>query len=716
MAGDPAAFETPEYFGSDFTSSPGVSRNWALGALNASSAYAAGATGAGITIAVVDTGIDSSHPELAGRISPLSTDIVAGRDDLSDFDGHGTRVAGFIAANKDNIGMHGIAFNSQVMALRVDDSAPGGGGTLCDTDDACLGVAEIADAIDYAVANGAQIINLSLGGEPASLSSVFQTALQNAAAAGVLVVAASGNESLGFPSSPADFASAPSMLGLMVAVGSVDEDLTLSSFSNAAGAAIQSNFLVAPGSGLAGPFPGNLAPDDCGAGTNCIAFDQQGTSFATPYVAGSLALLLEAFPNIAPADALNILYDTAVDLGDPGADVVFGRGLVDLQAAFQPVGSSTVDVGGPGATVSAEAFFAPAGGAFGDWAFASGLTQNAILRDGYDRAFDVSAPTASVADLQAQARFDSAARGLRATTEVANAGPMTAAFRAQPQDPIAFANLTDAADMSGDMRVAFSFGAAEVAAGRGFSAPGLAPLAGAHALAPAGYGTAAFGASDGAWTSAALNLGGWRIGVTSLDADDTALETVGVSRTFGSGVVALETGRTVERDRALGSSVAARFGGADASETPFVAASWTGQFVGPWTASVRREWARPEISVAGSTTVLDAPTASAWSAGIERATRFGGVAFSLSQPLRAESGALSVDIARRVNDNGVSLFSRETAALTPSGREMALTGEMRFALDAASALTIAGRITDDPGHVASAEPEAALWFGWRAQR
>ncbi len=122
--------------------------NYGLGVIGASSAYAAGATGRGITVGVVDTGIDVDHPELTGQIAAASTDIVS-RDPqfVNDIDGHGTAVAGVIAARRNQALMRGVAFKAKLLAVRAD--TPGSCATGCTSSQS-----NIAAATDYAVAQG----------------------------------------------------------------------------------------------------------------------------------------------------------------------------------------------------------------------------------------------------------------------------------------------------------------------------------------------------------------------------------------------------------------------------------------------------------------------------------------------------------------------------------------------------------------------------------
>lgn len=132
--------------------------NFGLGSINVLSTYSGGFTGTGQTIAVIDTGIDVDHPDLDANIAAASTDIVTSNAAfLNDIDGHGTQVSGVAAAERNSVGTHGVAFNSQILAIRADSI--GSCLTLCSFTNT-----DVADAIDFAVANGAGVINLSIGG------------------------------------------------------------------------------------------------------------------------------------------------------------------------------------------------------------------------------------------------------------------------------------------------------------------------------------------------------------------------------------------------------------------------------------------------------------------------------------------------------------------------------------------------------------------------
>lgn len=279
---------------------------WRLDQINAPEVWAQGYSGQGVTVAVLDGGVDYLHPDLQKNIWTNSGEIAGnGIDDdrngfiddtrgwnfidntndpiNSPLDGHGTHIAGAIAANGQ---ITGVAYSAKIMPIKVINS-----GTTSDT--------TVAQGIRYAVQNGARVINISLGKEPgAGISSDFEEALQFAHQAGAVVVLAAGNrrQTLGAlqPDNPAAYA-ASNRIG--IAIGATDKTGTLSLSSNPAGR--RSHFLVAPGVSIRSTTP------------NGEYASYTGTSMAAPHVAGVAALLLSANPNLTAAQVQDLLITTA---------------------------------------------------------------------------------------------------------------------------------------------------------------------------------------------------------------------------------------------------------------------------------------------------------------------------------------------------------------------------------------------------------------------
>ena len=274
---------------------------WALSALHATQVGDA----TGQVVAVVDTGVDATHPDLAGVVL-AGTDVVnPGGDGRSDPNGHGTHVAGIVAALRDNnIGGAGLAQGAKILPVRV--MAADGTGY---TGDAAYGVV-------WAVDHGAGVINLSLGGP--DRDAVMDQAVQYALSHGVSVVVAAGNDA----TSTADPVEWPAADPGVLAVGAVDAAGLRPSWSSSG-----SHLAVAaPGVGILSTVPVTTT-DPTGYAT------WSGTSMAAPFVSAAAALLRTAVPTLTAAGVRARLMATADDLGATGFDPLYGAGLVDVVSA-----------------------------------------------------------------------------------------------------------------------------------------------------------------------------------------------------------------------------------------------------------------------------------------------------------------------------------------------------------------------------------------------
>ncbi len=253
----------------------------------------------GPLVAVVDTGVTSQHPDLAGKVV-AGWNFVANTSDTYDDNTHGTMVAGIIAADANNAtGVAGLCWGCSILPIKVLDASGSGS------------YANIANGITYAADHGAKVINLSLGGTTAS--STLKNAVDYATGKGALVVVASGNNGCDCVMYPAQYA---------LAVGSVDKYDARYSYSDW-GATLD---LVAPGTNWA-TYWNPAHPTQLYA-----AFS--GTSSATPVVSGLAALLLAQDPSRTPADLTTRMEASALDLGTSGRDNSYGYGLVDFASAL----------------------------------------------------------------------------------------------------------------------------------------------------------------------------------------------------------------------------------------------------------------------------------------------------------------------------------------------------------------------------------------------
>ncbi len=332
-----------------------------LTSVNVLPAWSAGLSGAPVTVAVVDSGVDLQHPDLVGSFAGGGRDFVNGGGVRSDdFTGHGTLVSGLITGNFNEAGIVGIAYDAKVLPIKAFDGFFGGG-------------IEVLQAIDYAASRAdVRIINLSLGGPllgPMEISTVH-----GAAARGKLLIMAAGNDTAADPDFPARLA--PQLSGHGIAVGALGADGNIATFSNRAGVT-QDYFLLAPGTDIWSTVAnGSFAP-------------VSGTSFSTAYVSGAAALLAQLFPNLAAGEIAEILLVSATDLGPPGPDSTYGRGRLNIGAALQPIGMLAVPTSGSGVVplTRQSALVAPA------LAAALRNPENALDRtlalDRYDRAYTV---------------------------------------------------------------------------------------------------------------------------------------------------------------------------------------------------------------------------------------------------------------------------------------------------------------------------------------
>ena len=273
--------------------------------IGANSIHTTGVTGNGIKVCIVDTGVDDSHPSLNPLIAQY--DYVNNDGDATDDEGHGTHVAG-IVASRDSV-YKGVAPDASLMAVKVLDST--GSGFM----------STVIVGIDWCVVNGADVINLSLGGGAFTNtcdSDPSAIAVNNAVTQGVVVVAASGNNGY------INAISAPACASQAITVGAVDNGDGRTSFSNE-GPQLD---VVAPGVNISSLN----APIDGGGFTS-----KTGTSMATPHVAGLAALLLETDPSLSPIQVSSTIKNTSLDLGATGFDTIYGFGRIQAYNAYQNV-------------------------------------------------------------------------------------------------------------------------------------------------------------------------------------------------------------------------------------------------------------------------------------------------------------------------------------------------------------------------------------------
>ena len=701
-------------------------------AIKAPHAYARGLTGDGVTVAVVDSGIDLTHPELAGQIAPGGFDFVANTHQLTDPNGHGTFVAGIIAAAKDGVGMHGVAPNAKILSLRIANAAGG-----IDASDAT-----IAAATNTAVANGAAIANNSwatkflqagrvIDALPLASRSFYLStrpaqaaAWLNAADAGMIHVWATGNDALPNPSiqagAPLYF---PELLGTWVAVASTDPGGGISSFSNRCGLAA-AWCLAAPGRDIVSTFNGAY-----GVGS--------GTSFAAPHVSGALAVLIELFPELAPEEIVARLLQTADRTGIYADAATYGQGFLDLEAATRPVGDVVVLTGD---TVAGPAFSlddtrVDLGPAFGDGLTASLSGARLAVFDDQKATFFVDlAPFIAMAgdsfDLgaavdrfgaQANNRAVPFAGGELSMRFTQVEGPARASVRL---DSMAFSSEVAAGtelhaaynvDPATILGIAASVDRALLAAPDAFASPYLAFAGGGYAL---GTQTRL---SDSA-TLGAASFFGTNAGSADEDGESAAATAAQWTVTTGPITIGAQAGALWEQETVLGATTSGAFNLGGGATTTFgggaltialgdnvdlVGSAFTGvSTVKPGQGSLFSDVA-PIVSNAFSVGVV----------GRDVLAPRDSLGFAVTQPLRVASGSAALALATGRDRAGNVAYDTFEAGLAPSGREIdfEVFYERRFG-DRAAPTTSFGAsamLRTEPGHVDGAAPEGVLMARFR---
>lgn len=408
------------------TNDPLLSSQWHLPKIAANSAWQS-ATGAGTIIAILDTGVDASHPDLAGQLVP-GWNMYDDNADTSDVYGHGTPVAGTAAAAGNNAtGVASVSWGARVMPVRI--SGPDGYASL----------STIAQGLTWAVDNGARVANISYA---ASGSSTVRSAADRMRSKGGVVAVSAGNTGAATGRASTDS---------LIVVSATDSSDARTSWSSY-GADVD---LAAPGAGIYTTTRGG------GYG------GKSGTSFSAPIVAGVAALIKSLRPDFSSAQIESALLSTAIDLGAAGRDDYYGHGRVDAGAAVLAAASSMAT----DATPPTVAIDSPTGGLVsGSVEVAASATDNVgvarvdLMADGNLVGTDSSAPFSFVWDstavangwatLSAIAYDDAGNSGLSApvTVNVSNSTDTPSAPDTTPPS-LAISNPTNGAKVNGNVEV-----------------------------------------------------------------------------------------------------------------------------------------------------------------------------------------------------------------------------------------------------------------------
>jgi subtilisin family serine protease len=713
-------------------------KNYSLAQMNAAAAYARGYSGAGIITAVFDSGLDTSNSQFIGRIAGPGYDAIAGKVGVTtDDQWHGTFVSGIIAADRDGVGMMGVAYGAQLLPIRVIN--PNGSLTLTD--------AQLAAGINYATAAGAKVFNNSWNSatpiSQVSLATIQYympkqlAAYRAAVKAGAIIVFAAGNNGASQPgyyaALPADF---PDLQAGWVAAVATDSTGIIASYSDRCGATA-AWCLAAPGSNLVSAYHGGLSTGS-------------GTSFAAPQVSAAADILWQEFPYLTNQQILQILFKSATKTGIYANQAIYGQGLLNLDAATQPIGTVTVAQGTAvtGKTTPLGTTGAAMSGTFGA-AFAKSLAnQQMLVLDSFERGYTV--PMSSVVRVAGDS-FDAlrALQGLGGgNMETARVGSTTLefAYSVQPQSggadgrpvPGKFFLHSDLAAKQGlelgyNVSPSLSFGAysrhvvseADLPMGEAAAIPYL-DLADkgwntAYSTQFAGLGTLKFGAFAGQAKSSPFEdnsyfdpsrdpkLAGIYGGVAEM--------TVHLGDNVNLGV---DSGMLLERSTFLGtmSDGALAFG----QNTPtwfggFTATARLGDgyalFGGAHIGLSKPSGSGDSLIQSASSVVTQSFNLGLAKEGVWGARDQAGVVFS--QPLRAVSGNATVAVPVSRDFFGNVSYTSVTSDLGADGRELNLQGFYKTPVAAGASLNLGAMLRLQPDNVRSAPPAGVAMAQFRMQ-
>ncbi|NBG88875.1 S8 family serine peptidase [Isachenkonia alkalipeptolytica] len=251
-------------------------------------------------VAVIDSGVDRWHPDLKNRVLFNGYNFYSDNNDFRDHIGHGTAVAGIIAAETDNyMGIAGVSGAYDINILPLRTSSETGQSRLSD----------FVKAMNYAIEQEVDVINISMGSK--GYSSIENGAIQRAIDSGIVVVASAGNSGDGQFFYPASYSN-------VISVGSINENRLRSRFSNY-------------NSGITVMAPGESIYSTTLGGTYGY---YEGTSFSAPFVSGVAALIKAKDPGMTPDEVKTLLISTSMDLGTPGFNSFYGYGLINMEKTF----------------------------------------------------------------------------------------------------------------------------------------------------------------------------------------------------------------------------------------------------------------------------------------------------------------------------------------------------------------------------------------------
>ncbi|TAK99983.1 MAG: hypothetical protein EPO09_00345 [Aquabacterium sp.] len=666
-----------------------------------------GILGQGVIIGMIDTGLNTANPEFQNIGSRLLTgyNAVDGSSDITDSIGHGTHTTGIAAATGNGTGMYGVAPEASILMVKVFN-----GGTAS--------ASAINRGIDYASAHGARVINLSLGA-PSPIGDASLRAV--AAGNNAVVVIAAGNDSAATPNWPGRYAKESWTNGTILVVGAVDANKRIASFSNKAGDTAQ-YFLVAPGVSIISSYNTGYAY-------------LTGTSMAAPAVSGAAALITGYWPYLHANQVASILLNTADDLGAPGVDAVYGRGMLNVNRALSPIGSYTYRTANGGRTTVSlsTAGVASTRPSVSTPSAFNGLVTQAFDDYGRNYTSDEGAALMGRSIMTLSSVLGRPDRMLDAADQVLSSGSRLTRLQSRQTD-VQQASRVGALNASGDpwnqmQRTDSSMVILQHTSGLSFSAGdgglsgmslGLMSSSLAQRLSGADQvlGNPILGfAPNHQFASMTLPLGTYwsgRVAAARSKAYDAACGDVNLMElTYDNGTQALNisTGQLTEQGL-LGGFSSKQLGLNQQTGTSGVTVSGAWALSTNWT--LTGSMSRTRTAAPSASGMLMEATdihADGYGIGLVRADNWrtdDRLSFTINAPLRARSGTLTYSVVSDVDQTtGEPIYGVHTVNLAPSAREW--TAETRYStrLSASSSISAVAALRVHPDHDASAPSQLA---------
>jgi len=707
--------------------------NWGSGYVYADQAQNRGGTGSGVLVAVADTGFTTSHPD-------LSTKYVGGRNysntsamdydinDLTDGVGHGTFVAGIIAAAKNGAGTQGMAYDATILPIKIFDNS----GTSATPAETRLGVL-------YAIAQGADIYNGSYGYTSTSTNiASIQTELDayaTAAAGGMIMVFSAGNDGLSDPYLPAltPFVKpANDGAGLYtgnsgardysayadrwLAVVAIDEDGRIASYSNRCGVAA-AWCIAAPGTNVYSTTTG-------GYGTN------SGTSFAAPHVSGAAAMLMDLYPSLTPAQVVARLLATTTKTGDYADTITYGHGLLNMSSATAFVATALMPtsstLAGPLYTLDNSQF--QLASPFGDGLQKSLSAVTFKPVDSFDGAAISTSGSKLVASLP---QTNLMANGIRRfghsmkTEQLDNFGDTVVNWQQVPgnekHDAQVEARVKTSFTSSTDVTIGYMD---DPALGFGLMADGTVDQAESRAQGAFLSPYMSF-AQDGVNTVASTKLGNltFRAGsFTGHAEDDKNADAFGATTElsyspYEGSQISLQAGFVKEGSTFLGSRSQGAFT-LGQTDTTFVGVSarlpvaQDTELVGSYFVGTSAAQAA-QGSLLGSFSGIQSD---AFTLGViqhNMLVKQDKLGLLFNQPLRVSTGRVNMSLPNGVDAAHTVAYTNISADAAPTGRELDVEAFYRAPLDEQTDLNASLMYRTQPGHVATADDEVQALLRWQ---